>query len=109
MRYFAVVSVQNCSDLKTAASSKVYRSEGVSSPLLVHAQWTGFSVSVTDICTERAIRCEMWTGLQESSKWPRVSCGRKFAEIFKSFLKNTVCCRVSYLNGRFLNDKIQTV
>ena len=101
MRYFAVVRVESCSDLKTAASSKVYRSEVVSSPLHVHAQWTGFSVSVTDICTERAIRCEMWNGLQESSNLFRNSCGRNYAEIFKSFLKNTVSCRVSYLNGTF--------
>ena len=109
LSYFAVVRVENCSDLKTAASSKVYRSEGVSSPLLVHAQWTGFSVSVTHICTERAIRCEMWNGFQESTKRPRVSCGNLYAEIFKTFLKNTVCCMVFYLNGRLQNDNFRTV
>ena len=101
MKYFAAVRDENCSDLKSEASSKVYRSEVVSTPLHVHAQWTGFSVSVTDICTERALRCEMWTGLQESWKWPRVSCGNLYAEIFKAFLKNTVCCMVSYLNDTF--------
>jgi len=87
LRFFAVIRDENCSDLKTAASSKVYGCEVVSSPLLVHAQWTRFSASVTDICTVRAVRCEMWNGLQESSKWPRDSCGRKYAEIFKTFLK----------------------
>ena len=85
--YFAVVKHENYSDLKTASSSKVYRFEIISSPLLVHAQWTRFSASVTHICTVRAVRCEMWNGLQESSKWPRDSCGRKYAEIFKTFLK----------------------
>jgi len=87
LRYFAVVRDENCFDLKTAGSSNVYRSEVVSSPLLVHAQWTRFSASVTDICTVRAVSCEMWNGLQESSKWPRDFCGKKYAEIFKNFLE----------------------
>ena len=108
-RYFAVVRDENCSDLKTAQSLNVYGSKIVSSPLHVHVLWTGFSTLVTHFCTLPGIRCEMQNGLQESSQWPRVSCGRKQAEIIKTFLKNTVCCKVSYLNGTIQNNKFQTV
>ena len=74
MRYFAVVRNENCSGLKTVASSKVYRSEVVSSPLLVYALRTQFSALVTHICTVPGIGCEMWNDLEEPSKLPRVSC-----------------------------------
>ena len=76
MRYFAVVRNENCSGLKTAASLKVYGSEVVSSPLLVHALRTQFWALVTHICTVLGIRCEMWNDLEESSKLPRVSYWR---------------------------------
>jgi hypothetical protein len=61
LRYFAVVRNENCSGLKAAASSKVYGSEIVSSPLLVHAKWTPFSAWLhTSVpYLEYAVKCGM--------------------------------------------------
>ena len=110
LRYFVLVRDENCSDLKTEGILKFYGFEVVSSPLLVHTLWTRFSTLVTHICTLPGIRCE---NVERPSRILEVASKcflwRIFAEIFKTFLKNTVSYKVSYLDGTVWSDNVKTV